>query len=77
MENTAPKINPNKIRSVKSCFARLGSPAPIFLATMALPPVAIIVPKPTIKLIIGQTMLIADKASVLTKRDINMVSTIV
>ena len=77
MKITTPKIKPNKISSVKSCFARLGSPAPIFRATMALPPVAIIVPNPTIKLITGQTILIADKAFVLTNRDTNMVSTIV
>ncbi len=41
---------------------------------MALAPVAIIVPRPTVRFTTGQTMLMADSASVLTKRATKIVS---
>ena len=82
--NAVPKtvmITPNKAPApmirVKSCDALTVSPAPIFLATMALPPVASMVPSPTIRLITGHTILSADSALVPTNRATKIVSTIV
>ena len=48
--------------NVKFSLASLSLPSPIFLATMALPPVANIIPTPKIKFITGKTILVADKA---------------
>lgn len=72
-----PRIAPAKTISVKSCDARFVFQSPIFLATIALPPVANIAPRPTMTLITGVTIFKADNASVLTKRDMMMVSPMV
>jgi hypothetical protein len=44
---------------------------------MAFPPVAIMVPRPTVTLIMGHTILIAERASVFTNRATKIVSTMV
>ena len=78
--NTAintPNKMPAKIISVKSCAALFCSPAPILRATIALPPVASIVPRPTIKLITGQTIFNAESAFISANRATKIVSTTV
>gem|GEM_PF-4455772 len=78
--NTAintPNKMPAEIISVKSCAALVCSPAPILRATIALPPVASIVPRPTIRLITGQTIFNAESAFVSTSRATKIVSTTV
>ena len=74
MAISIPSIAPQKTIKVKSCEASFIFFSPILRAIIALPPVASIVPSPTIRLITGVTMLIADRASVFTNRDTNIVS---
>ena len=74
---STPKKTPAEIISVKSCAAFCCSPAPILRATIALPPVASIVPRPTIRLIMGQTIFNAESAFVSTNRATKIVSTTV
>ena len=62
---------------VKFSLACLIFPSPIFVATIALPPVANIIPTPKTKFITGNTIFDADKASAPTNLDINIPSTIV
>ena len=72
-----PRVAPQNTIRAKSWDASLSFPSPIFLAMTALPPVASMVPSPTMMLITGVTMLIADRASVFTKRDTKIVSPMV
>ena len=72
--STTPARTPAAIISVKSCAALVGFPAPILRAITALPPVASIVPRPTIRLITGQTIFNAESAFVATKRATKIVS---
>ena len=77
MAISIPSIAPKNTIKVKSCEASFNFFSPILRAMIALPPVASIVPSPTIRLMTGVTMLIADKASVFTNRDTNIVSPMV
>ena len=62
---------------VKVCRALSGRPSPIFFATMALLPVDSITLMPRTMLITGYTILMDDRALVLTYLDTNTPSTMV
>ncbi len=75
--SSKPITAPATIINVKLLLASSMFPFPIFFATTALPPVASIVPRPTIRLMTGQTILMDDRAFVSTNRATKIVSTIV
>ena len=72
-----PRATPKHRRRVNSLEASSPLPSPSVRPITAPPPMASIDPRPTIRLITGVTMLTADRASVLTKRETTIVSPMV
>ena len=77
MAMTSPAAIFNIMIMVKVPLALSGRPSPIFLATMALLPVESMTLKPSTILMMGYTILMEDRALVLTYLETNTPSTMV
>ena len=76
-ENAPPAAALTRMSREKPSRADCSSPEPIRRATMALPPVASMIPAAMIRHMTGKTMFRAARASSPTKRETNMPSTMV